>query len=339
LSATTEHALRLASRRPRAARQLARVYNRHVLSFHRAVNWYIGLMRDAVLYGIDQQIVAGREPIKEALAEYEDYAPRDEVEEAVLDVLSRRVARKLADAAGPREELAKAGPFGNITSVIADWHCLNFKGETRIARMNLRVYGEAYSKAAQIARVDANWDVVRPEAIRWAAERSAEQVTAINDETRQVIREKVAEAVREGKGNYELARDLRPRIGLNVRQSEALDGFKRKLADHYGSMEGGLTDSRLDRLGRAVDREARRKLRYRAEMIARTETSASLNNGALEAYGTADVGRVRLEAAADACEVCQDLDGNIYTLAEAEGIIPDETHPNCRCTWIPVIET
>jgi uncharacterized protein len=34
------------------------------------------------------------------------------------------------------------------------------------------------------------------------------------------------------------------------------------------------------------------------------------------------------------CPECEDLEGGIYTLDEAEGVIP--VHPECRCAWIPV---
>jgi hypothetical protein len=33
------------------------------------------------------------------------------------------------------------------------------------------------------------------------------------------------------------------------------------------------------------------------------------------------------------CDICDDLEGNVYTLAEARGVIP--VHPNCRCVVVP----
>jgi len=34
----------------------------------------------------------------------------------------------------------------------------------------------------------------------------------------------------------------------------------------------------------------------------------------------------------DACEICLDFDGRIYTIAEANGALPE--HPNCEGTWV-----
>jgi len=36
------------------------------------------------------------------------------------------------------------------------------------------------------------------------------------------------------------------------------------------------------------------------------------------------------------CSECSDLEGNVYTIKEAHGMIP--LHPNCRCAWKPHIE-
>lgn len=36
----------------------------------------------------------------------------------------------------------------------------------------------------------------------------------------------------------------------------------------------------------------------------------------------------------DVCPECEDLEGQIFDIEEAQGVIP--VHPNCRCAWIPV---
>lgn len=36
------------------------------------------------------------------------------------------------------------------------------------------------------------------------------------------------------------------------------------------------------------------------------------------------------------CPECEDMEGQIFTIEEAEGVIP--VHPNCRCAWIPIRE-
>ena len=76
----------------------------------------------------------------------------------------------------------------------------------------------------------------------------------------------------------------------------------------------------------------------RARLIARTETIRAHAEGQLDAYealGLQNVGvMAEWSAAADACPKCAPMDGAIFTLAEAHGLIP--LHPNCRCLWLPV---
>jgi SPP1 gp7 family putative phage head morphogenesis protein len=35
------------------------------------------------------------------------------------------------------------------------------------------------------------------------------------------------------------------------------------------------------------------------------------------------------------CPMCQGLNGKVYTIKEARGLIP--VHPQCRCAWVPVM--
>lgn len=78
--------------------------------------------------------------------------------------------------------------------------------------------------------------------------------------------------------------------------------------------------------------------KWRAELIARTETMRSFNDAGLDYYkATGVVDKVELIVATDACNECQDVIAGqkIYTLSEAGGILP--IHPNCRCTWGPMV--
>lgn len=77
--------------------------------------------------------------------------------------------------------------------------------------------------------------------------------------------------------------------------------------------------------------------RKRAETMARTETMFAVNNGATIRYAQAGIARVRFLAGLDerVCEECEGEHGNEYEIGE-EPSLP--LHPNCRCTWVPVVE-
>ena len=80
----------------------------------------------------------------------------------------------------------------------------------------------------------------------------------------------------------------------------------------------------------------------KAEMIARTEIIRAHAEGQLNGFETLSIDNVTPDVEFSAihdsklCPECEDLDGQIYTIAEARGLVP--VHPNCRCSWSPIIK-
>lgn len=81
--------------------------------------------------------------------------------------------------------------------------------------------------------------------------------------------------------------------------------------------------------------------RARSLLLARTETVRAHAEATLARYEQAGVQGVSALAefitARDdrVCQTCQDLEGEVFTIDQANGIIP--VHPNCRCAWLPVL--
>ncbi len=79
----------------------------------------------------------------------------------------------------------------------------------------------------------------------------------------------------------------------------------------------------------------------RARKLARTEIIRSHSEATLNAYEEAEMEGVNIlsefstSADGSVCPKCEKLEGETFTVQEARGIIP--VHPNCRCTWIPVV--
>ena len=79
--------------------------------------------------------------------------------------------------------------------------------------------------------------------------------------------------------------------------------------------------------------------RTRARMIARTEIIHAHAEGQLDSFRLLGVEQLGIMAewstAGDdrVCPDCGGMEGEIFTVDEAEGMIP--LHPNCRCCWIP----
>ena len=79
-------------------------------------------------------------------------------------------------------------------------------------------------------------------------------------------------------------------------------------------------------------------LEHRAPMTARTETIAASNEGALQGYEAENVEVVEFYASIDGreCTQCGGYHEQEFASKDVHGMIP--VHPNCRCTWLPVIE-
>lgn len=80
----------------------------------------------------------------------------------------------------------------------------------------------------------------------------------------------------------------------------------------------------------------------RARALARTETIRAHAEGTLNSFEEAGIEGVEVQSefstAGDesVCPECEELEGQVYSVSEAHGIIP--VHPNCRCAWLPVVE-
>lgn len=76
----------------------------------------------------------------------------------------------------------------------------------------------------------------------------------------------------------------------------------------------------------------------RAKLVARTEVIAASNEGALQGYESEGIQKAEFYAALDerTCDECMAYHGELRPIEEARGLIP--VHPQCRCTWVPVVD-
>ena len=73
-----------------------------------------------------------------------------------------------------------------------------------------------------------------------------------------------------------------------------------------------------------------------ADRLIRTESSRVYNQAALQSYIDAGCTEVDYLAESDCCDLCEPYKDRRFPIYEAP-FIP--VHPNCRCTYLPVIET
>lgn len=111
--------------------------------------------------------------------------------------------------------------------------------------------------------------------------------------------------------------------------------LNRILADGMVRGEGPLA------VARTMNKSIASINRARARVIARTEMVYAQAEGQLDGFARLGVtqvsAKVEWSTAGDAlvCPDCDEMEGTVYTLDQAHGLIP--LHPNCRCAWIPVV--
>lgn len=131
--------------------------------------------------------------------------------------------------------------------------------------------------------------------------------------------------------NFELIKDLNKELEIGIREvitQSVLEG------NGYKETTRQLLELPLTPINSNIS------LRQRAEMIARTEHARAINTGTMQAYTNQGVTQVNILTAGDS-NVCDDClyeeSENPHTIEEAMSLLP--MHPNCRCSYTPVVET
>ncbi len=143
--------------------------------------------------------------------------------------------------------------------------------------------------------------------------RAFSSLKAINASMDSIISDALAIGIAEGKGPRQIASAI----------NKAITGK----GEDFGI---------LDSLGRFIPAQRR------AEILARTEVMRAHHSANMGEYKAAGLMGIKVQAewvtANDSrvCPICQPLDGKIFSIEEAETMIP--VHPQCRCVAVPYIE-
>ena len=219
-----------------------------------------------------------------------------------------------------RRAVIKAKTTPTIFTEFVDWEDISTKGKQLSKPAYVKVLDKSGTQAAVVARVEAGFDVMNVNSIKWAEKYSAEMVTQVTKETKKALREVITDGMKHKYNKLKIARQINKMpIGLNLKQTQALHNFRDKLiAEGFSSK---LVEKR-------VKSYYNRLLRQRSRSIARTETSRAVNEGYLQGLEQQNVyRRVKISMAADACHLCTEHEGRIFTLEEAHAFLP--IHPHC----------
>jgi len=189
--------------------------------------------------------------------------------------------------------------------------------------------GNSVMRERRLAKAGGGFDPLTQAALDWLSIHALDLVKDINGKSRLGLIQMILDGIASGTNPIDIARDLRKYVGITGRMAQAA-----------ANREAWIIINRPE-LGPAaikatMDAYVRKQIRYRAEMIARTETAYGLNEGIREGYG--QLGYTKLQRIEDPegdeawdCD-CRAENGTIYTLEESQGILP--AHPNCEGTWV-----
>ncbi len=237
---------------------------------------------------------------------------------------------------------------------------------TKVSKADLTDIGLA---VADSIGVKLAFDLLNEEAVAFLSAYTFDLIRQISSDAQRAIQATLVEAFREGGHPYEQARNIRQAVGLTDTQIRAVTNFQRALSGGPESLREalrrGLRDKRFDgtllssieqggilsanQIQKMTDRYYERYLKYRSEMIARTETIRAATMGQQEVWRQA-VSQGLLDPSAARqkwlvtrddrlCSICQSVPrmnpkgvplGEVFqsTLGPVSG---PPLHPHCRC--------
>ena len=272
----------------------------------------------------------------------------------VIEELATAGAFDAIEFAIPFQEIeqAMAKGLGTPGSMVADlspeaqemWKAMKESAD-KTSVITTRTVREATGMEPQLA-FDAN----NPHIRRQLNDRIGKLVTEIDASSRRNIRDVIVEAKTKELTPREISQRIKESIGLRTDQVKTLNNFRNKL------LEDGQTKTQINK---KVEDFQRRLMGQRTQLIARTEMMTAANEGHRIGFEqAADEGLFNRQKARMVwvttrddrlCATCRpmqgvpkDFDGywNVKIRNSKGAVtgqksvkIPNEVHPNCRCTF------
>jgi hypothetical protein len=194
-------------------------------------------------------------------------------------------------------------------------------------------------QAEQLVRVSwARHALERPDTQQAIREADLRRIQGITTEGEAALREAISRGIANGTHPTKLAREIRDMIGLTRQQAEQVERYRTRLEG-----EG----RKPDQVDRMVAKFAAKKLRQRAETIARTEVMRAQSEGRrlqwarLVAEGTLNPAEWEREWVTSrlemVCKICAPFHGEraeiggSYTSRDGVVSVGPIQHPNCMC--------
>lgn len=271
--------------------------------------------------------------------------------------LARRLATELRDfgdtlPAARLEGAIASGLIGQINFII-DWATMGTTISNELKPGMRTAYLAGAKDADKKFRSDGvaiSFNAMNLRAEEWASRYSGRLITEITEDQRVGVSRLVEAAQRDGRTPQETARDIRNIVGLHSRQVTALERYRASL------VADGTPPEKVARL---TDKYSMALLRQRSMVIARTELLRATHEGQVQLaregiiQGAIDKSRtfkqwiVTDDDLLDT-ELCLPMSepdlGEVrideaWTLPDGrEAWTPQDSHPNCRCTFAMIVK-
>ena len=190
--------------------------------------------------------------------------------------------------------------------------------------------------------VSLSFDKTNPNSLYFAQQRAAALITAIDDMTRQSVREIIIEAFNDKVDYRTTAKRIKNVVGLHPRWAKAVTKYEK---NQFNRLVGtGMKETTaMTRASEMATKYADNLKSKRATMIARTEIQIAQNEGRIESWkqaakaGFVDPDSMKMWITADderTCPICAELDGETVGWLDvfSNGLEKPIAHPHCRCT-------
>ena len=271
--------------------------NRRFASFYRAI--YVALVKDDIL---------ALKPNPLLIQQRFDFPTNTQKMEAFMEWINQLVEQDLLSL-GTMPQLGQARQAAWTDLYVSD----SYKRGVQRARYEMRKAGMPVPSLEKTGGLSASMSTpFHLDRVGMAFLRTYEDLKGITNSMSSQISKVVSMGLIDGDGPALIARKLNATI-----------------------MAGGGDLSMTDALGRFIP------ARRRAQTLARTEVIRSHHMGMMQEYKNWAVEGVFVQAewstANDdrVCPICASLEGTVYTLEEAENLIP--RHLNCRCIMLPKV--
>lgn len=190
--------------------------------------------------------------------------------------------------------------------------------------------------AGKVVLYDSN-DYVRA----WLETHGGELITQLSRESQKAVAMVILLGQSNRMASRDIAKQVRPLIGLNERQAAANLNYREKVYNKY--REQGMDEVKArERADKAAIKYAGKQHRFRAETIVHTELAFAYNRGAHMgvSQGIADglMGRCAMKWSTAGtnrvCSRCLALKDTIVGYTDESGVTLPPLHPRCRCAII-----